>query len=166
MVKCPSCNADVPTGTRWCAICHTNVVNPGIGKLASPIKRLGAYIFDLLIPIVALFLIFLIGGGIGAAIGGEEGGGVGIVLGFLLLVAYIVWALVLFAKGTTPGKRLLGMRVIREDGRNAGFFIMLIRELVGKAISGMILSLGFLWILFDRDNQGWHDKLVSTYVVG
>jgi len=49
---------------------------------------------------------------------------------------------------------------------NAGFFIMLIREWIGKAIiSGMIFSLGFLWILFDRDNQGWHDKLVSTYVV-
>ena len=42
---------------------------------------------------------------------------------------------------------------------------MLIRELIGKAISGMILLLGFLWILFDQDNQGWHDKLVSTYVV-
>lgn len=42
---------------------------------------------------------------------------------------------------------------------------MLIREWIGKAISGLLLSLGFLWILFDRDKQGWHDKLMSTYVV-
>lgn len=53
-----------------------------------------------------------------------------------------------------PGKNLLGMRVIKEDGRHAGFLTMLIREWVGKWISGLILGLGFLWILFDRDNQG------------
>jgi len=157
MANCPSCNAEVPAGTRWCRICRTNAVNPGIGRLASPGKRLGAYVLDLLIPLVALFLIFSIGGGIG--------GRGGVIFGSLLLIAYVVWAIVLFARGTTPGKTLLGMRVIREDGRNAGFFIMLIREWIGKAISGMILSLGYLWILFDQDNQGWHDKLVSTYVV-
>ena len=42
---------------------------------------------------------------------------------------------------------------------------MLIREWIEKVISGLILSLGFLWILFARDNQGWHDKLLGTYVV-
>ncbi|MCL6558264.1 MAG: RDD family protein, partial [Firmicutes bacterium] len=47
-----------------------------------------------------------------------------------------------------------------------GFLTMLIREWIGKWISGLILGLGFLWILFDRDNQGWHDKLMSTYVIG
>ena len=57
------------------------------------------------------------------------------------------------------------MRVVKEDGRAAGFFAMLIRESIGKTISGMALSLGFLWILFDQDNQGWHDKLMNTYVV-
>jgi len=42
---------------------------------------------------------------------------------------------------------------------------MLVREWVGKLISGMVLSLGYLWILLDRDRQRWHDKLVSTYVI-
>lgn len=164
MANCPNCDAEVLAGTRWCGVCHTNIIAPEIGRLASPGKRLGAYFLDWLIPIVALFLIFLVGGGI-AAIGDGKGGGAGLVLGILLFIAYIVWSLVLFARGTTPGKKLLGMRVIREDGSNPGFFIMLVREWIGKAISGMILSLGYLWILFDQDNQGWHDKLVSTYVV-
>ena len=56
------------------------------------------------------------------------------------------------------------MRVIKEDGTPAGFMTMLLREWIGKWISGLILLLGFLWILFDKDNQGWHDKLMSTYV--
>ena len=57
------------------------------------------------------------------------------------------------------------MHLIKENGSKANFFTMLIREWIGYSISGLILSLGFLWILFDRDNQGWHEKLMSTYVV-
>ena len=164
MANCSSCNAEVAAGTRWCSICHTNVVNPEIGRLASPGRRLGAYFLDLLVPLVALFLVLVVAGA-GAATGTEGGAGLGAVLGFLLFVAYVIWAFVLFARGTTPGKQFLGMRVVKEDGQNAGFFTMLIREWIGKAISGLIFALGFLWILFDQDNQGWHDKLMSTYVV-
>lgn len=166
MTNCPSCNTDVPPGTRWCNICHTNVLNPGIGRLASPGKRLGAYFLDVLAPLVALFLIFVVSAGIGAAVGGKTGGAsVGFGLGFLLLVAYGIWALALFTRGMTPGKKLLGIQVVKEDGRNATFGTMLIRESVGKAISGLVLGLGYPSILFDRDHQGWHDKLMSTYVV-
>ena len=164
MAKCPSCSAEVAAGTRWCGICHTNVVNPEIGRLASPGKRLGAYFLDLLVPLIALFLVFVVAGA-GASTGTEGGANLGGLLGFLLFGAYVIWAFVLFARGTTPGKKLLGLRVVKEDGRNAGFFTMLMREWIGKAISGLIFSLGFLWILFDRDNQGWHDKLMSTFVV-
>ncbi len=80
-------------------------------------------------------------------------------------MAYAIFALILFARGTTPGKMLLGMRVARESGERAGFFTMLIRELIGKTISFIVFGLGFLWILLDKDKQGWHDKLMNTYVV-
>lgn len=165
MASCPSCHTEVVPGTRWCAICHSNVVNPELGRLASPGKRLAAYVLDLAAPVFALFLILFVAG-IGGSTGTESDSAAGGLLGIALILAYVIWAFVLFARGTTPGKRLLGMWVIKEDGRHAGFFTMLIREWIGKPISGLIFSLGFLWILFDRDNQGWHDKLVSTYVVG
>jgi uncharacterized RDD family membrane protein YckC len=61
---------------------------------------------------VAVMLAF----GLGAA---GKGGGV---LGLLLLIGYIVWAVAQFAHGTTPGKRVLGMYVVRENGRPVGFF--------------------------------------------
>ena len=86
-------------------------------------------------------------------------------IGFGILAAYAVLALVLFARGTTPGKHLLRMRVIKENGANAGFLTMLGREWIGKWISGMVFSLGYIWILIDREHQGWHDKLLATYVV-
>jgi uncharacterized RDD family membrane protein YckC len=134
--------------------------------LASPGKRLGAFFLDLLIPILALLLIFIVAGLPGVITGSERGIGLSVFLGLSLLIAYDIWALVLFSRGTTPGKNLLRMRVIKEDGRRAGFLTMLIREWIGKWISGLILGLGFLWILIDRDNQGWHDKLMRTYVIG
>lgn len=140
--------AEVVPGTRWCSICHTNAVNPAIGRLASPGKRLGALFLDLLIPVVAVVLASTVS-----------------VLGSVLLIAYVIWALVLFSRGATPEKKILGMRVVKEDGSQAGFGTMPIREWVGKWISGMIFGLGFLWILFDHDKQGWHDKLMNTYVI-
>ncbi|GIW44219.1 MAG: hypothetical protein KatS3mg077_1501 [Candidatus Binatia bacterium] len=103
--------------------------------------------------------------GAGAAAAPKDEPRVGVLLGIVLLLGYNVWAFLVFVKGLTPGKKLLGIRVIKEDGTSPGFFTMLIRELMGKPISALVLFLGFLWILFDRDKQGWHDKLMSTYVV-
>ena len=167
MSACPSCEAELPPGSRWCAICHINVVNQQIGRLAPPIKRLIAIALDLFIPVMAIFILFVGASFIG---GGADADGSMLLAVFALIIqiaflAYIVWAFILFTKGTTPGKKILRMRVIKEDGRNADFFTMLIRETIGRLISSLVFSLGLLWILIDKDNQAWHDKLMRTYVV-
>jgi uncharacterized RDD family membrane protein YckC len=136
------------------------------GRLASPGKRLAAFVLDLLFPTAAVFLMIHEEGASVASRAGAGGRpGVLTYLGVALLAAYAIRALTLFAHGTTPGKHMLGIWVIRDDGTYAGLGTMLIREWIGKWISGLILGLGYIWILLDRDRQGWHDKLVSTYVV-
>ena len=40
-----------------------------------------------------------------------------------------------------------------------------VREVVGKFLSGLVLCLGYLWMLWDAERQCWHDKLVGTRVV-
>ncbi|WP_324717224.1 RDD family protein [Carboxydochorda subterranea] len=156
MTSCPSCHAELPAGTRWCTICATNVIDPTIGRLASPGKRLGAYVLDFVFPIAAWVFVFVAAG--------IQHGFWGI-LALIVMIGYPIWALITFAKGTSPGKQLLGMFVVKQDGRRAGFGTMLVREWIGKVLSGLLFSLGYLWILFDRERQGWHDKLASTYVV-
>lgn len=153
MAMCPSCNNEVPAGFRWCSVCHSSVAGSDT-KLASPGRRLGAFMLDVAIPMFAILFML-----------GLAGVSKSFFLGFLLFVGYIIWAVRLFSRGTTPGKSLLGMRVVKEAGPAAGFGTMLLRETIGKWISGLIFSLGYLWILFDKDRQGWHDKLASTYVV-
>jgi uncharacterized RDD family membrane protein YckC len=36
---------------------------------------------------------------------------------------------------------------------------------VGFILSILPLFLGFIWILFDEQNQGWHDKIAKTIVI-
>jgi uncharacterized RDD family membrane protein YckC len=126
---------------------------------------LGAYVLDFVVPILAVMFMFGIGG-LGVAAGGERAGGtLGFLAAFVFLIVYIVWAIRLFARGTTPGKNMLNMCVVKEDGQRAGFGTMLFREWIGKWVSGLVFGLGYLWILIDKDRQAWHDKLASTYVV-
>lgn len=65
--------------------------------------------------------------------------------------------------GQTPGKRLMGVLVVKANGERLGLVRALLRWL-GYWLSG-ILFLGFLWILVDGKRQGFHDKLARTVVV-
>ena len=83
-----------------------------------------------------------------------------LVINLLVTIGYNVgfWLL----SGQTPGKRVLGARVMRTDGTRLRLGNALRRQ-VGYWISG-IFCLGFLWILFDNRRQGFHDKLAGTIV--
>lgn len=64
----------------------------------------------------------------------------------------------------TFGKYLTGIQVIDDSGNPITPAISLKRNLT-KFVSLAAFGLGFIWILFDKKNQGWHDKLQKTYVV-
>ena len=65
--------------------------------------------------------------------------------------------------GQTPGKKLMGVRIVRADGERLRLGNAIRRELA-YVVSG-ILFLGYLWILFDNRRQGFHDRLAGTIVV-
>ncbi len=67
--------------------------------------------------------------------------------------------------GTTPGKLLLELRVV--DARTGGrpSWPRAIVRYIGYFVSALPLGLGFLWMLFDRRKQTWHDKLARTRVI-
>lgn len=81
-------------------------------------------------------------------------------LGLLVFYYIFFWALL----GFTPGKFLLGLRIVRPDGRKIGLGRAIVR-FIGYWISAVFLFVGFLWIIFDRRRQGWHDKLADTQVI-
>lgn len=81
---------------------------------------------------------------------------------FLVSASYYIffWTLT----GQTPGKLLLGLRVVGMKNDQITLW-QGIRRYIGYYISALALYAGYWWVLIDNRRQGWHDKLASTYVV-
>ena len=80
----------------------------------------------------------------------------------LCLVAYhfALWSW----KGTTLGGIVLGIQIVRTDGRPIDYGVALVRCL-SAIFSALALCLGFFWVAWDRDKQSWHDKIAGTVIV-
>lgn len=121
--------------------------------------RLLVYIIDAVIIGIIVAILTAIGRRVNSDFLVGLSTGVGGVVGFFYLVYF--WA----TTGQTPGKRLLGLRVVgRDDGINGIGWGPAIIRWIGYLISGAIFFLGFLWIIWDRQKQGWHDKIAGTHV--
>ena len=81
-----------------------------------------------------------------------------------LLVALAYFAGMWAWKGTTVGGVVLNLKVVRLDNGPVSFAVALVRGL-GAALSAAVLFLGFLWIAWDEEKQGWHDRIAGTVVV-
>ena len=87
---------------------------------------------------------------------------IGSVVMTLLVIGYFTffWTLV----GFTPGKAILGLKVVRRNGSHVSFGRSLLR-FFAYWISAIPLFLGFLWVLWDPNRQSWHDKIAGTQVL-
>jgi uncharacterized RDD family membrane protein YckC len=83
----------------------------------------------------------------------------------LLLLSWLAYHVGLWtAKGTTIGGIVMGIKVVRLDGRPLDYPVALIRALA-SVLSGFVLGLGFFWAGFTREKQSWHDKIAGTVIV-
>jgi uncharacterized RDD family membrane protein YckC len=82
------------------------------------------------------------------------------------LLIWIIYCIIFEAspKQGTIGKSLMEIKVVDNSGNRLTLYKSLARNL-SKILSYSIIALGFIWILFDKKRQGWHDKLNNTYVV-
>lgn len=68
------------------------------------------------------------------------------------------------AIGWSPGKRLLGLRVVNAEGQPPGLVRGFVRALFALG-SDLPLFMGYVWAFFDRERRGWHDHIARTWVV-
>jgi len=66
--------------------------------------------------------------------------------------------------GQTLGKRVMQIKVVKTDGSKLTWNDALARS-AGYILSGLTGGLGFLWALWDSDDQTWHDKMAGTSVI-
>ncbi|PJN88995.1 RDD family protein [Bacillus sp. mrc49] len=120
-------------------------------------KRLFAGILDVLIISLPLTLIF------GWITGDWENEDFSTILDLLyMLIVPIVWY------GYTVGKRIMGIRIVRVDGRKLGIGTMLLRTFVAGIVYILTIGIGFIISAFmvgiRKDHRSIHDFIAGTYV--
>ena len=91
------------------------------------------------------------------------------ILKILVVILYYIFSFFYFAIfyaliSYTPGKYLIGLRVVRTDGYRLGFWKSALRAM-GYYLSALLLFMGFFWIIIDKRRQGLHDKIAGTVVI-
>jgi uncharacterized RDD family membrane protein YckC len=111
-------------------------------KLSPPLRRLGAWVLDVVLLVLTLF------------------------------IGWLIWSLIVWGRGQSPGKQLLGMRVVRSDTRvTVSWGRMALREVVCKTIIGLVASVTviglvlYCWLLWDSETQELWDKMATTLVI-
>lgn len=135
-------------------------------ELAGPGSRMAAWMVDMLIRVV----VFLLGSyGIGLLIGSVFGQAtsMGMTLLFLFLLEW--WYGSLFEglwNGRTPGKRMFGLRVVKEAGYPISFQEAVLRNLLRAAdILPVGYGVGLMCLLLTRKMQRIGDLAAGTIVV-
>ena len=77
------------------------------------------------------------------------------------LIVLLFWA----ERQGTPGKLVLGLRIVDADTGGVPTIGRLTLRYVGYLVSALPLGLGYLWAIWDKRRQGWHDKMGRTLVV-
>lgn len=129
-------------------------------------KRAAAIIVDSLI----IGLVARLGGeALGAIIADLSGGGQVAVMLTTAAMTLLLYALY-FAffhsafNQATPGKMIVGIRVLRSDGEPIGFLRGLARYFA-TIPSGILLGIGYLMAAFTERKRALHDMLCDTVVV-
>ena len=141
---CPSCGRSDVGEGRFCRWCGQYLIAPEGIRAAGLGQRLLALVLDSILVPLTLF------------------------------VGYLLWWLIVLDRGQTPGKQLVGIRAMGQDGSAVRWGWMFLREFGVKGIVFSLLAaftisvvwvLDYLWAFWDRDRQTLHDKLVGTVVV-
>jgi uncharacterized RDD family membrane protein YckC len=69
-------------------------------------------------------------------------------------------------KGATPGKKFMKLRVTFPDGTYPIGIGKAFLRMIGYMLSGMICYIGFLMVIFDKEqHRALHDKIAGTVVI-
>jgi uncharacterized RDD family membrane protein YckC len=88
------------------------------------------------------------------------GGGIQTLIGVVYYT--VLWSNI--GGGQTVGMRIFNLKVVKTDGTPVPLLTAFIRY-IGLIISFVVLFIGVIWVAFDGNKQGWHDKIAGTYVI-
>ena len=144
---CGSCGGKISNGTTQPYRPKTAASATGGAELASIGRRLGARVLDTVIIV------------------------------FTLYIGFFIWSLVVYGRGQSPGKQLVGIYAahVNDPENRLTWGSMFLREFVlkgllfiflGAVTSGIAWVLDYLWALWDGSGhrQTLHDKVINGSV--
>jgi uncharacterized RDD family membrane protein YckC len=142
---------------------------PGV-EFAPHGQRLVAYLIDSVLIFLLLLLFWLPLFAVARWEASAEPDALGITVAFVflfagLLVTFLYLPFFWASWGQTPGMRLFGLHVVRDqDGTRFGWRTALLRML-GMYVASAVFYLGFIWIFVDSRRRGFQDLIAGTVVV-
>ena len=129
-------------------------------RAAGPVARALAFVIDLLLRGVILVLL-----SISLSIVGNFGMGLFLIVVFMMEWFYPVLFEV-YRQGETPGKRMMGLRVLNDNGTPVGWGPSLVRNLL-RAVDFLpsFYGFGLASMLLSRDFKRLGDHAAGTIVV-
>lgn len=136
-------------------------------SLPSLNARCSAFLLDYILTLFPLSMTLALAFFVKRKLMEPEVGGFFQYVGYVLVIGVIffnwVYSYVRY-DGQSFGKRFVGLRVIRADGQPMNYQTALIRLLI-YLVSMLFAGLGFLWMLWDENQRGLHDKIAKTLVI-
>jgi len=121
------------------------------GEAAGFWRRFGGALIDALVVLVVEFILKAVLDSAGVALS--------------LVFSFGYYTYFHGRTGQTPGDAALGIRVVDiESGEVIGYGRAFGRALV-SIVSGLVIAIGYLWMLWDPRKQTWHDKAVRSIPV-
>lgn len=148
----------------------------GVNK-ATFLQRLVAYLVDMVILAIASSLLVALIFGLFVFFFGLTGraeeswaaalaGGLSLLIILISLVLQFVYFGYFWSRqGRSIGMGGMNLRVENKDGTRLSFLMAGLRGTVGYYISSLVFYLGFLWMLFDAEQETWHDKIFGSRVM-
>jgi len=121
--------------------------------------RLGAYLLDGLIYGIPAAIITVVAFMISSTVG---------VLAYVLVIVGSIAYFIYFEggpKGATPGKQVCGIKIIDFNGGGSIGYGRAATRWIMRIVSAAVFYLGYLWMLWDKEKQCWHDKVANDVVV-
>jgi uncharacterized RDD family membrane protein YckC len=132
--------------------------------LAGPGTRISSGAIDLIIQGIVAFVGLLILAGLNDTLGDDWTIVVASILAFLLLFFYdVFWELL--NDGRTPGKMMLGLRVVRDDGRRVDPGSSVLRNLLRIVELPLLYAPGIIMVTLTKRHQRLGDIVAGSLVV-
>ena len=139
--------------------------------LAGAGSRFGAFFIDFAIQITAILVFVWVTISVSGGLFLEPGYGQGMsgtAIAIMLIGLFVIhFGYFIFFEhmmnGQTIGKRILGLRVIQENGEPASFFQILIRGFLRSSVD--MIYVGIFIILFSKKHKRLGDMAAGTIVV-